>query len=101
MRHILINFCVHFLLLSSHQSPESPHKSLHFFSRDLLGFFKASVWELEDAEEENVEIVINPDFGQTRSHALAGIGRILEQGSPDQMGHLVIVEVKPWPRIYN
>ncbi len=49
----------------------------------------------------HVEIVINPDFGQTRSHALACIGRILEKGSPDQMGHLVTVEVKPWPRIYN
>ena len=28
-------------------------------ARKPRGFFKASAWELEDAEEESVEIVIN------------------------------------------
>ena len=28
-------------------------------ARKPRGFFKASAWELEDAEEENVEIVVN------------------------------------------
>ena len=28
-------------------------------ARKPRGFFKASTWELEDAEEENVEIIVN------------------------------------------
>jgi formate dehydrogenase (NADP+) beta subunit len=34
-------------------------KSVKVMARKPRGFFKASDWELEDAEEENVEIVIN------------------------------------------
>jgi NADPH-dependent glutamate synthase beta subunit-like oxidoreductase len=34
-------------------------KSVKVMARKPRGFFKASEWELEDAEEENVEIVIN------------------------------------------
>ena len=34
-------------------------KSVKVMARKPRGFFKASAWELEDAEEENVEIVIN------------------------------------------
>ena len=34
-------------------------KSIKVMARRPRGFFKASPWELEDAEEENVEIVIN------------------------------------------
>jgi NADPH-dependent glutamate synthase beta subunit-like oxidoreductase/ferredoxin len=34
-------------------------KSVKVMARKPRQFFKASVWELEDAEEENVEIVIN------------------------------------------
>ncbi len=34
-------------------------ESVKVMARKPRGFFKASVWELEDAEEENVEIVVN------------------------------------------
>ena len=34
-------------------------KNVKVMARKPRGFFKASDWELEDAEEENVEIVIN------------------------------------------
>lgn len=34
-------------------------KNVKVMARKPRGFFKASAWELEDAEEENVEIVIN------------------------------------------
>jgi NADPH-dependent glutamate synthase beta subunit-like oxidoreductase/ferredoxin len=34
-------------------------KSVKVMARKPRGFFKASEWELEDAEEENVEIVVN------------------------------------------
>ena len=34
-------------------------KSIKVMARRPRGFFKASPWELEDAEEENVEIVVN------------------------------------------
>jgi formate dehydrogenase beta subunit len=34
-------------------------KSVKVMARKPRGFFKASDWELEDAEEENVEIIIN------------------------------------------
>ena len=34
-------------------------KSVKVMARKPRGFFKASAWELEDAEEESVEIVIN------------------------------------------
>jgi formate dehydrogenase beta subunit len=34
-------------------------KSVKVMARKPRGFFKASDWELEDAEEENVEIVVN------------------------------------------
>jgi NADPH-dependent glutamate synthase beta subunit-like oxidoreductase/ferredoxin len=34
-------------------------KSVQVMARKPRGFFKASEWELEDAEEENVEIVVN------------------------------------------
>ncbi len=34
-------------------------KSVKVMARKPRGFFKASEWELEDAEEENVEIIIN------------------------------------------
>ena len=34
-------------------------KDVKVMARKPRGFFKASDWELEDAEEENVEIVIN------------------------------------------
>jgi len=34
-------------------------KRVKVMARKPRGFFKASVWELEDAEEENVEIVVN------------------------------------------
>ena len=34
-------------------------KSVKVMARKPRGFFKASEWELEDAEEESVEIVIN------------------------------------------
>ncbi len=34
-------------------------KDVKVMARKPRGFFKASAWELEDAEEENVEIVIN------------------------------------------
>ena len=47
----------------------------------------------------DIEIVIHPDFGQTCSHALTRIGRILEQSCPDQMGHLALAEIKLRPRI--
>ncbi|MEO7773873.1 MAG: FAD-dependent oxidoreductase, partial [Steroidobacteraceae bacterium] len=33
--------------------------SVKVMARKPRGFFKASVWELEDAEEENVEIIVN------------------------------------------
>ena len=33
--------------------------NVRVMARKPRGFFKASVWELEDAEEENVEIVVN------------------------------------------
>jgi NADPH-dependent glutamate synthase beta subunit-like oxidoreductase len=34
-------------------------KSVKVMARKPRGFFKASEWELEDAEEENVEIIVN------------------------------------------
>jgi formate dehydrogenase (NADP+) beta subunit len=34
-------------------------QNVKVMARKPRGFFKASVWELEDAEEENVEIVVN------------------------------------------
>jgi formate dehydrogenase beta subunit len=34
-------------------------KNVKVMARKPRGFFKASAWELEDAEEENVEIVVN------------------------------------------
>jgi NADPH-dependent glutamate synthase beta subunit-like oxidoreductase len=34
-------------------------KSVKVMARKPRGFFKASIWELEDAEEENVEIIVN------------------------------------------
>jgi NADPH-dependent glutamate synthase beta subunit-like oxidoreductase len=34
-------------------------KSVKVMARKPRGFFKASAWELEDAEEENVEIIVN------------------------------------------
>jgi NADPH-dependent glutamate synthase beta subunit-like oxidoreductase len=34
-------------------------KSVKVMARKPRGFFKASTWELEDAEEENVEIIVN------------------------------------------
>jgi formate dehydrogenase beta subunit len=34
-------------------------KSVRVMARKPRGFFKASDWELEDAEEENVEIIVN------------------------------------------
>ena len=34
-------------------------KDVKVMARKPRGFFKASVWELEDAEEENIEIVVN------------------------------------------
>lgn len=34
-------------------------KSVKVMARKPRGFFKASKWELEDAEEENVEIIVN------------------------------------------
>jgi formate dehydrogenase beta subunit len=33
--------------------------SVKVMARKPRGFFKASIWELEDAEEENVEIIVN------------------------------------------
>ena len=33
--------------------------SVKVMARKPRGFFKASAWELEDAEEENVEIIVN------------------------------------------
>src|ERR1700722_15723705 len=33
--------------------------SVKVMARKPRGFFKASTWELEDAEEENVEIIVN------------------------------------------
>jgi len=44
-------------------------------ARKPRGFFKASIWELEDAEEENVEIVINrsPKAFVTENGKLTGM----------------------------
>ena len=45
--------------LLSHLACALGAKSVKVMARKPRGFFKASDWELEDAEEENVEIVIN------------------------------------------
>ena len=50
-------------------------KSVKVMARKPRGFFKASEWELEDAEEESVEIVVNhaPKAFVTRDGRLAGM----------------------------
>jgi NADPH-dependent glutamate synthase beta subunit-like oxidoreductase/ferredoxin len=67
-------------------------------ARKPRGFFKASEWELEDAEEENVEIIVNhsPKAFVIENGRLAGMkfdimeyeienGRILEQRAVEEV----------------
>jgi formate dehydrogenase (NADP+) beta subunit len=50
-------------------------KSVKVMARKPRGFFKASDWELEDAEEENVEIIVNhaPKAFVTEASRLVGM----------------------------
>lgn len=50
-------------------------RSVKVMARKPRGFFKASAWELEDAEEENVEIIVNhaPKAFVIDNGALAGM----------------------------
>jgi NADPH-dependent glutamate synthase beta subunit-like oxidoreductase/ferredoxin len=50
-------------------------KSVKVMARKPRGFFKASDWELEDAEEESVEIIVNrsPKAFVTQNGRLAGM----------------------------
>ncbi|MDE0742397.1 MAG: FAD-dependent oxidoreductase [Woeseiaceae bacterium] len=50
-------------------------KEVKVMARKPRGFFKASDWELEDAEEENVEIIVNhsPKAFVIENHKLVGM----------------------------
>ena len=50
-------------------------KNVKVMARKPRGFFKASDWELEDAEEENVEIIVNhsPKAFVIENHKLVGM----------------------------
>jgi NADPH-dependent glutamate synthase beta subunit-like oxidoreductase/ferredoxin len=73
-------------------------KDVKVMARKPRGFFKASDWELEDAEEENVEIVVNhsPKAFVIENGRLTGMkfdvmeyaiedGRILEQRAVEEV----------------
>ncbi|MFQ3333669.1 MAG: formate dehydrogenase beta subunit [Woeseiaceae bacterium] len=50
-------------------------KEVKVMARKPRGFFKASEWELEDAEEENIEIIVNhsPKAFVVEGHKLVGM----------------------------
>jgi formate dehydrogenase (NADP+) beta subunit len=60
-------------------------------ARKPRGFFKASEWELEDAEEENVEIVVNhsPKAFVVQNDKLTGMLFVLLEYDMDAKGRIV------------
>jgi ferredoxin len=73
-------------------------RSVKVMARKPRGFFKASEWELEDAEEENVEIVVNhaPRAFVTENGRLKGMtfDRIEYEMAGDEItGQRVVEEV--------
>jgi formate dehydrogenase beta subunit len=67
-------------------------KDVKVMARKPRGFFKASPWELDDAEEENVEIVINhsPKAFVLKDGKLAGM--TFEQMEYDMQGERILSE---------
>ena len=69
--------------------------SVKVMARKPRGFFKASDWELEDAEEENVEIIVNhsPKEFVIENGKLAGMTFELMEYDVDEKGRIVDTRV--------
>ena len=65
-------------------------KDVKVMARKPRGFFKASEWELEDAEEENVEIIVNhsPKEFVYEDGRLVGMKFDLMEYNVDEQGHI-------------
>jgi NADPH-dependent glutamate synthase beta subunit-like oxidoreductase len=65
-------------------------KDVKVMARKPRGFFKASTWELEDAEEENVEILVNhsPKEFVIRNGKLVGMKFELMEYNVDEKGRI-------------
>jgi NADPH-dependent glutamate synthase beta subunit-like oxidoreductase/ferredoxin len=65
-------------------------KNVKVMARKPRGFFKASEWELEDAEEENVEIIVNhsPKEFVLENGKLVGLTFELMEYKVDEAGHI-------------
>jgi len=70
-------------------------KSVKVMARKPRGFFKASDWELEDAEEENVEIIVNhsPKDFVIENGRLAGMTFELMEYDIDEKGRIADTRV--------
>ena len=70
-------------------------KSVKVMARKPRGFFKASAWELEDAEEENVEIIVNhsPKDFVIENGKLAGMTFELMEYDVDEKGRIADTRV--------
>ena len=66
-------------------------KSVKVMGRKPRSFFKASIWEVEDAEEENVEIIINhsPEAFITQGGRLTGMLFSVIKHSFDNDGNII------------
>ena len=69
--------------------------SVRVMARKPRGYFKASDWELEDAEEENVEIIVNhsPKEFVIKNGKLVGM-------KFDQMEYLIELQAVTTPRTF-
>ena len=70
-------------------------KSVKVMARKPRGFFKASDWELEDAEEENVDIIVNhsPKDFVIENGKLAGMTFELMEYDVDEKGRITATRV--------